>query len=195
MYICVQLPRTYVFICIADTINSNARIHGNRSTITRSTSVVNECCNEITKSRFEGARSPCGNGKGKYREFRRRGFSQIVQSRRSKWSSPRDHKTDDRALKWRLIASRPLGKHIVGKLCFPCWFAIRFFEIYRSEIGGALITLAGIHGHSRLAAYTVPSSMIPFHSLREYSCIRIGLSVRLSIWCLPQKRLDEVVEP
>lgn len=72
-------------------------------------------------------------------------FSQVIQSRRS----PQDHKTDDRALKRRLIASRPLGKHIVGKLCFPCSLAIRFFEIYGIEIDGALITLVGYRIHTR----------------------------------------------
>lgn len=153
-------------------------------------------CNEITKYMIEGTWSVRG-GEGKYLvATAAAGFSQIVQSHRSKWNSPRDHKTDDCALKWGLIASHPLEKHIVGKLCFPCWFAIRFFEIYGSET-------TSLNNFSRISVHTWPLeiscaqtlslwylSVLFEGSLHPYWIIR-----PLSIWYLPQKRPDEVVEP
>lgn len=135
IYIRVQSPHTYVFICIADTDNKLGC--GDTGESLNYNALDKRCkrtCNEITKcvSKEYMIRARMAKGDIANLVAAATSFSQVIQSRRS----PRDHKTDDRALKRRLIASRPLGKHIVGKLCFPCSLAIRFFEIYGIEIGG-----------------------------------------------------------
>jgi len=121
------------FAMLIQVINSDAGIHGNRSTVTRLTSVVNK---RVTKLRNFAFRRNLIRGEGRYRECGgdRQIFADLVRSRLSRWSSPRDHKTDDCALKWRLIASRPAGKAYCRKIVFSV--LVRFFEIYGSEIGG-----------------------------------------------------------